>query len=56
MTKTEIIQLWKAGLSKYKLAIIYQRQYNQEIKIIRSEMRNRHKGKLISSYEELSIV
>lgn len=56
MQDKEIIKLWKQGLSKNKLALIYKRQYNQQIKIIRSEVRNRHSGKFISSYEALGYV
>ena len=56
MQEKEIIEKWKAGLSKDQLAKIYKRQYNQEIKIIRSELRNRHSGKFITQYEALSKV
>lgn len=53
MQDKEIIEKWKQGLSKYKLAQIYKRQYNQQIRIIRSEVRNRHSGRFITSYEAL---
>lgn len=56
MQDKEIIQKWKAGLSKNKLATMYKRQYNQEIKIIRSTVRHRHDGRYISSYEALAYV
>lgn len=56
MTDKKIIELWKAGLSKNKLALIYKRQYNQQIRIIRSEVRHRHSGKFITSYEALAYV
>lgn len=56
MQEKEIIKLWKQGLSKNKLALIYKRQYNQQIKIIRSEVINRHRGRFISSYEALAYV
>lgn len=56
MQDNEIIEKWKAGLSKDKLAQIYKRQYNQQIRIIRSEVVNRHKGKFITSYEALAYV
>lgn len=56
MQDNEIINLWRSGLSKNKLAEIYKRQYNQEIKIIRAEVRNRHSGKYISNYEALEKV
>lgn len=53
MTDKEIIQKWKSGLSKNQLAIIYKRQYNQQIRIIRSEVRHRHSGRFITNYEAL---
>ena len=53
MKKEKIIELWRSGLSKNKLAEIYKREYNQEIKIIRSSTRHRHDGKFISNYEAL---
>ena len=56
MKDKEIIQLWKAGLSKNKLAEIYRREYNQQIKIIRSTVRHRHSGRYISNYESLAYV
>lgn len=56
MQDNEIIQLWRSGLTKSKLAEIYKREYNQQIKIIRSEVRNRHSGKYISNYEALAKV
>ena len=56
MQDKEIIQKWLSGLSKEKLSKIYKRQYNQEIKIIRSSVRNRHSGRFITQYEALSYV
>lgn len=56
MQDKEIIEYWKQGLSKDKLALIYKRQYNQQIKIIRSTVRHRHSGKYISNYEALAYV
>ena len=56
MQDKEIIQKWKQGLSKNKLATMYKRQYNQEIKIIRSTVRHRHDGRYISNYESLAYV
>lgn len=56
MQDKEIITKWKQGLSKNKLATMYKRQYNQEIKIIRSTVRHRHDGRYISSYEALAYV
>lgn len=56
MKENEIITKWKQGLSKNQLATMYKRQYNQEIKIIRSSVRHRHDGKYISNYEALAYV
>lgn len=52
----EIIKMWRSGLNKYKLAEIYKSRYNHRIRIIRSEMQNRHKGKYISRFEALAYV
>lgn len=56
MQDKEIIEKWKAGLSKNKLAEIYRREYNLQIKIIRATMKHRHDGKYISNYEALARV
>lgn len=56
MLDKEIIRLWQSGLSKNKLADIYKFRYNERIKIIRSEMRNRHAGRYISKYEALNYI
>lgn len=56
MQDKEIIEKWKQGLSKIKLAEIYKREYNQQIKIIRSNIRHRHDEKYISNYEALAKV
>lgn len=56
MQEREIIKLWKQGLDKYKLAEIYKRRYNQQIKIIRAEVVNRHAGRYINNYEALAVV
>lgn len=56
MQEKEIIQKWLNGFSKEQLAKIYKRQYNQEIKIIRSSVRNRHSGRFITQYEALAYV
>ena len=53
MTDQEIIGKWEQGLSKNKLAEIYKREYNQQIKVIRSSIRHRHDGTYISNYEAL---
>lgn len=54
MLDKEIIKLWRSGLSKNQLSLIYKRRYNQKIKIIRSEMKNRRKGRFINNYEALA--
>lgn len=56
MQDKQIIQKWKKGLSKDQLAKQYKRQYNQQIKIIRSEVRNRHSGQFITNREALAYV
>lgn len=56
MTDKKIIELWKQGLSKNKLSEIYKREYNQQIKIIRSSIKHRHDGRFISNYESLAKV
>ena len=35
MTDKEIVKLWREGLSKNQLSIMYKRRYNQYVKIIR---------------------
>lgn len=56
MSKDEVLQLWKSGLSKHKVAEIYKRRYNQHIKLIRAEVVNRHAGRFISYMEALAVV
>lgn len=56
MTNQEIIIKWKQGLSKNKLALIYKREYNMQIKINRAIMRHRHSGRFISNFEALAYV
>ncbi len=56
MQEKEIINFWKAGLSKNQLATMYKRQYNQEIKVIRASVRHRHDGRYISNYEALAYI
>lgn len=56
MTEEQIIKLWRSGLNKYKVAEIYKRTYNQQIKIMRLEPHNRKRGRLISSYDALTRV
>ena len=56
LTDKEIIQKWKAGLSKNNLAKIYKREYNRQIRNIRATPRHRHDGKFITNYEALSKV
>lgn len=56
MEDKDIIQLWLSGLTKYKVAEIYKRRYNQQISIIRLEVKNRHAGRFINSFEALAKV
>ena len=56
MDDKEIIEKWRQGLSKERLALIYKRQFNQGIRIIRSDVRHRHDGRLISNFEALGHV
>ena len=56
MTEGEIIQKWKQGLSKDKLSKIYKREYNMQIKIIRSTVRHRHAGRFITNCEALRVI
>lgn len=42
MTDKEILVKWQQGLSKDKLSKIYKKEYNMQVKIIRSSIR--HKG------------
>lgn len=56
MTEQEVIKLWRSGLSKNKLAEIYKREYNNRIKIIRLDVRNRHAGRFITNYESLAYI
>lgn len=56
MSENEVLNLWKSGLSKHKVAEIYRRRYNQQIKVIRAEVVNRHAGRFISNYEALAAV
>jgi len=42
MTDKEIIQMWNKGYTRLTLAKIYMRRYNEQVKIIRLDMKNRH--------------
>ncbi len=53
MKDKEILIKWQQGLSKDKLSKIYKREYNMQVKIIRSSVRHRHDGKMITNYEAL---
>ena len=55
MKDNEIIKLWQSGLNKYQVAKQYMREYNQKIKIIRYDRRNRH-VKLMTKHEALEHV
>lgn len=56
MSDEEILKEWQKGYSKFKVAEIYKNRYNQQLKIIRLEVRNRHAGKFITYYEALARV
>ena len=56
MTEKQIINLWKKGLSKNKLAEIYKREFNEQIKTIRRSTKHRHDGRFITNYEGLNQV
>lgn len=56
MNQEELILLWKKGISKRSLAIRYQREYNQNMKVIRSCVRHRHDGKMVSYLDSLFFV
>lgn len=56
MSDEEILQEWRKGYSKFKVAEIYKNRYNQQLKIIRLDVRNRHAGKFISYFEALNRV
>ena len=56
MREDEIIRLWRSGIDKNKLAEIYKRSYNQDIKMIRASVRHRHDGRFITNYQALQIV
>ena len=53
MTENQIIILWEKGLSKSKVAEIYRREYNEQIKSIRRSIKHRHDGRFITNYEAL---
>lgn len=42
MTDKEILDLWHEGYTRLTLAKIYMRRYNEQVKIIRLDMKNRH--------------
>ena len=52
----EILKLWQSGLSISKVAEIYRRNHNMHIKLVRTEMHNRHAGKLMTRNQALAIV
>ncbi len=55
MRDEEIIKFWRSGLSKYQVAEIYRREYNQRIKIVRYDRRHRHE-RFMTKYEALAYV
>lgn len=42
MSEEEILKMWYEGITRLKLAKIYQRRYNHNVEIIRLDMRNRY--------------
>lgn len=42
MSEEEILKMWYEGITRLKLAKIYQRRYNHNVQIIRLDMRNRY--------------
>ena len=52
----EILKLWQSGLSITKVAEIYRRNHNMHIKLVRTEMHNRHAGRLMTRHPALAIV
>ncbi len=42
MTEEEIIKMWHSGVTRLSLARIYMQRYNQQVKIIRLDIKNRH--------------
>lgn len=50
MNENEVLDLWRSGLTKNKVAQIYKRRYNGQ------EVVNTHSGRFISSYEALAVV
>lgn len=56
MRENEIIQLWRSGIDKHKLAELYKRSYNNNVKLMRASVRHRHDGNFITSREALYVV
>lgn len=50
MSEQEIMQLWRSGIDKKKLAEMYKRSCNNHIKVIRASVRHRHSRQI---YNEL---
>ena len=42
MTEKEILDFWHEGYTRLSLARVYMQRYNQQVKIIRLDMKNRH--------------
>ena len=56
MNEDDVLELWRSGINKNKLAEIYKRNYNKQIRIIRSSIRHRHDGRFITNKEALFII
>ena len=56
MKEQEVIQLWQSGIDKHKLAELYKRSYNNNVKLSRSTVRHRHDGRFITTREALYVI
>lgn len=52
MSEQEVLDLWKSGISKHKIANIYKQRFNQQVKVIRAEVVNKYKIRYISNYRK----
>ncbi len=55
MTDEEIIKMWHSGVTRLSLARIYMQRYNQQVKITRLDIKNRH-ARFITYREALNRV
>lgn len=52
----EVLQLWKSGLSKTKIAQRYRLRFNQYIRLMRLDMKHRNAGRIINNKQALPYV